>query len=146
MTLRLAAVAPAAVLLAATLLGACDRRPAVTSCDDDLHGVWVTDTGARWALLDHGATLEGYAVFDDAIPAGAPRVIDLTRAERFAGEVSRRFTRGADACVAKTPIRIAKCKASTLQVVVADPQPPLSYAPCTWGRPAASRVEHWRRD
>lgn len=136
----------AAVLVTAVAGAACDRRPPVTSCDDDLHGVWVSDTGARWAILDRGATLEGYALFDDAVPEGAPRAIDLTRTQKLAGEVSRRYARGGDACVAKAPIRIAKCKASGLQIVVADPQPPLSYAPCAWGRPAPSRVEHWRRE
>lgn len=135
----------AAVLVTAVMASACDRRPPVTSCDDDLHGVWVSDTGARWALLDRGATLEAYALFDDAVEDAAPRVIDLTRTQKLAGEVSRRYAHGGDACVAKAPIRIAKCKASGLQVVVADPQPPLSYAPCAWGRPAPSRLEHWRR-
>lgn len=131
--------------LATAVLG-CDRRAAITSCDDDLHGVWVTDTGARWSLLDRGKTLEAFPLFDDGAGSGAPRVIDLERKDKLAGEVKRRYMQGATACIATAPIRIAKCKADTLQVVVADPQPPLSLTPCTWGRPADSRVEHWRRE
>jgi hypothetical protein len=140
-------VSPARRLAAvAVLLVACDRRPPVTSCDDDLRGVWVTDGGARWSLLDHGATVEAFPVFDDAVPGGAPRVIDLERKDKLAGFVKRRYMQGPAECVAQAPIRIAKCKESTLQVVVADPQPPLSFTPCTWGTPAESRLEHWRRE
>lgn len=146
-------------LAAAAMLVACDRRPAVTSCDEDLHGSWVSDTGARWSLLDYGSKLEAYPAFDDAVVDGAPRAIDLERADKLApagrsesgqlqlrGEVTRRYTRGADTCEARAPVRIATCNANTLQIVVADPPPPLAFAPCSWPRPAASRVEHWRRD
>ncbi len=133
-------------LAAAAMLVACDRRPAVTSCDDDLRGTWVNDTGARWSVLDYGAKLEAFPAFADAVADGAPRRIDVERGSKLAGEVRRRFMRRADACEARAPIRIAKCKDNSLQVIVADPQPPLSFAPCTWGQPAASRVEHWRRE
>jgi hypothetical protein len=132
--------------LAALVVVGCDRRAAVTSCDDDLHGTWTTDTGARWALLDRGKTLEAFPVFDDGAGSGAPRVIDLERKDKLAGDVKRRFMQGATECVAKAPIRIAKCKDNTLQVVVADPLPPLAFSPCSWGTPAPARVEHWRRD
>jgi len=130
----------------AVLLCSCDRRAAVTSCDDDIHGVWVTESGAKWSLLDHGPTLEAFPLFDDAVAEGAPRVIDLQRTDKLAGDVKRRFMRGPAECVAAAPMRIAKCKDDTLQIVVADPQPPLSFAPCSWGKPAESRVEHWRRE
>jgi hypothetical protein len=134
------------VLLA--LLAGCDRRQAVTSCDDNLRGVWVTETGARWSLLDQGATLEAFPLFDDALPAagGAPRVIDLARTDKLAGEVQRRFTHGPHHCVAKAPIRVAKCEAGSLQVVSTDPQPPLQFSPCAWGRPVESRVDRWLQE
>lgn len=132
--------------LAALAVVACDRRTPVASCDDVLHGVWVTDTGARWSVLDHGQTLEAFPLFDDAIADGAPRVIDLKRTDKLAGQVARRFARGADLCTATVPIRVTTCKANTLQVVLADPQPPLAFSPCRWGKPAESRVEHWRRE
>jgi hypothetical protein len=134
-----------ALVVVAALCG-CDRRPAVTSCDDDLRGVWIADGGARWSLLDHGATVELFPLFDDAVPGGAPRVIDLERKDKLAGSVERRFMQRGDECVAKAPIRIAKCKASTLQVIVQDPQPPIGFSPCAWGKPAESRVEHWHRE
>lgn len=131
--------------IAAVALIACDRRAPVASCDDDLHGVWITDTGAMWSVLDYGRKLEAFPLFDDAVGSGAPRVIDLDRRTKLAGEVTRRFAQRADVCEAKAPIRIAKCKDNTLQVVLADPQPPLTFSPCAWGKPADSRVEHWRR-
>lgn len=129
------------------LLTACARRAPVTSCDDDLRGVWVTDAGARWMMLDNSATLEAYPLFDDSLGNGAPRVIDLRRGEKLQGEVKRRFMAGSAVCEATAPIRIAKCKASGLQVVVADPQAPLEMAPaCKWPRPASSRLEHWHHE
>jgi hypothetical protein len=124
----------------------CDRRPAVTSCDDDLHGVWITEAGAQWSLLDFGPTLQAFPLFDDAAVGGAPRVIDLERGQKLAGFVHRRFMQGATECVASAPIRIAKCKQNTLQIVIGEPQAPLSFTPCSWGKPAESRLEHWRRD
>ena len=135
-----------ALAVAVLLLVACNRRAAVTSCDDDLHGVWVAPDGARWDMLDHGATLEAYPMFDDAVAEGAPRRIALERHQKLAGEMMRRYTRGAESCEAHAPLRIAKCKDNELQVVLADPQPPLAFAPCTWGRPADSRLEHWHRE
>jgi hypothetical protein len=133
-------------LIAVAVVQGCDRRPTVTSCDDDLHGVWVADGSARWSLIDYGKTLEAFPLFDDAVPAGAPRVIDVERPAKLAGEVKRRYTQGGDECVGKAPFRIAKCTANSLQVIVADPQPPLGFSPCAWGKPAESRVETWRRD
>jgi hypothetical protein len=130
-----------------SLHGACARRAPVTSCDDDLHGVWIGGGGARWMMLDNSATLEAYPMFDDSVPGGAPRVIDLRRGEKLQGNVKRRFMAGPTVCEATAPIRIAKCKADGLQIVVADPQPPLALAPeCRWPSPAPSRVEHWRRE
>jgi hypothetical protein len=133
-------------LAAAAMLVACDRQPAVTSCDDDLRGTWVTDTGARWSVLDYGKNLEAYPAFDDAVPGGAPRVITIERGQKLAGEVRRRFMRRGDACDASAPIRVAKCKDNALQVVIADPQPPLAFAPCAWSQLAASRLERWHRE
>ena len=145
-------------LIAVVVVTACDRQPAVTSCRADLHGVWIAPSGERWALLDHGGTLEAFALFDDAIlataaaPAGAPRVIDLARDDAsapdgtLAGEVKRRFTRGGDHCDARAALHVTACDAAGLQVVIADPQPPLAFAPCAWGAPPTSRVERWRRE
>jgi hypothetical protein len=91
-------------LAVAVALAACSRRPPITSCDDDLRGVYTAGTAGaeRWMVLDDGATLEAYPLFPDtgesgpaSRPAGsgssnsgansppsleiAPRVIDLER-------------------------------------------------------------------
>jgi len=97
-------------------------------------------------MLDHDATLEAYPMFDDGSADGAPRAIDLTRTEKLEGQIKRRFMRGADLCDAHAPIRIVKCKANALEVVLADVPAPLAYAPCEWPRSAPSRVEWWRRE
>jgi hypothetical protein len=97
-------------------------------------------------MLDNGATLEAYPMFDDGVPEGAPRVIDVSRADKLAGSIKRRYMRGPDACEAQAPIRFAKCKDNALQVVLTDVIAPLEYVPCAWSRPAPSRVEWWKRD
>jgi hypothetical protein len=118
----------------------------VASCDDDLHGVWVSEHGTRWMVLDNGPTIEAYPLFDDHVDGGAPRVIDLRRGERFAGEVKRRYNKGGDECVASAPVRIAKCKANSLHVVIADPPSPLAFSPCAWPRPNEAELDHWQRE
>ena len=133
--------------LALLVVVACDRRSAVTSCDDSLHGVWINEAGAKWSLLDRGKTLEAYPLFDDAVPEGVPRVIALERRRNdITGQVKRRYMRGGDSCEAHAPIRVTKCEANMLQIVVADPQPPAQFAACQWPLAAPSRVERWRRD
>lgn len=135
--------------------GACDhhpQRPAVTSCDDDLHGVWRAEDGRTWMLLDNGATLEGYPMFDDAkspVPTElvlAPRYLDLQRDRGLAGELRRRYMRGADQCLAKAAVHVTSCSGETLELVLAEPQAPLGFSPCTWPGPAPSRRERWVRD
>lgn len=128
-------------------VAACHSRPDVTSCDDDLHGVWVSDAhGQRWMILDNGPTLEAYPLFDDHVDSGAPRVIDLRRGERFVGEVKRRFNRGADECWATSPVRVAKCKENSLHLVIADPPTPLQFSPCQWPRGNEPELDHWHRE
>lgn len=152
-----------AAWLAASLVGAagalpvtsCARAAPITSCDDPLRGVWRAGPGQPWMILDHGARLEAYPLFDDSRPAGeadpavviAPRAIDLERSPGgIRGEVKRRYMRGADGCVARTAVRLTACAGAQLELVVSDPVPPIAFAPCTWGRAPASRTERWRRD
>lgn len=144
----------AALAAIPTLGGACDRRPPLASCDDDLRGVYAAADG-RWMVLDQRDTLEAYPLFPDAAPAPGlevgPRVIDLRRTPRGpAGSVRRRYLRGARACVARVPVRLTACRGDALELVLADPAPPLAWPgapeqPCTWSRPS-SRVERWIRD
>lgn len=130
---------------------ACSRSAPLATCDDDLRGAWRDEaSGARWVILDHGATLEVFPAFDDARPAElevAPRVIDLARdGAGVRGTVKRRYMRAADACVAKAPARLTACAGDAIDIVLADPAPPLSLSPCTWGTAAPSHRERWRRE
>ncbi len=144
----------AVTAVAACALAACDRRPSLASCGDNLHGVWIAPGGARWAVVDRGSELDVFPLFDDAVVDGAPRVIELLRSAApgapaggsLGGTVARRFMRGGDACDARAPIRITRCSGGELDIIVADPQPPLGYAPCTWGTVPAPRTERWRRE
>jgi hypothetical protein len=166
---RAIALAPAVIVIAA--LGACHRRPSIASCDDDLRGVYTgPEPGERWMVLDAGPTLEIYALFPDSDVAGdvvaAPRVIDLVRApadargpgapqasppasagdDGLTGTLHRRYMRRADSCDAQLPVRVTRCSGDALELVLADPSPPLAFAPCAWAQPGASRVVRWRRD
>lgn len=143
----------AAALVAS--LAACGRRDPLTSCTDDLRGVYVIDDrprAERWMILDHRTTLEAYPLFDDVpeVPAGheiAPRVIDLERTpEGLSGQVRRRYMQGAVRCEARVPVHVTACAGDTLDLVLADPVAPLGYEPCTWPRRDSSRRERWRRE
>jgi hypothetical protein len=135
---------------AALLLVACSpHRTPIAGCNDDLGGVWATPSG-RWMMLDNGTTLEAYPMFDDSVPAGAPRVIDLTRnpahPSALGGGLGRRYMRRAEVCTARASVHITQCKGDALQVVLGDVAPPLTFSPCTWGQPLPSHVEAWRRE
>lgn len=137
---------------------ACSRTSPIHTCDDSLRGVWRSEAGQPWMILDRGASLEAYPLFDDSRPAGtggevdpalviAPRAIDLARGtDGLRGEIKRRYMRAADSCVATTPVRITTCANDQLALVLSDPVPPIAFTPCAWGRASASRVERWRRD
>ena len=137
-----------AALLA--LVCACSRSP-ITSCADDLRGTYTAD-GKHWMVIETGrATFEVYPLFDDSLPGGdeiGPRVIDLARDERgaLAGTVHRRFMRKKVACVSTLPVHVTACTNDALEVITADPPPPLAFEPCSWGRPPDTHVERWQRD
>lgn len=117
------------------VLAACGHGGSrIPSCADDLHGVYVTPAGQRWMMLDNGATLEAYPMFDDGSGSAAPRLVDLTRGDKLAGAMERRF---GDACTGRAPFHVVACK-DGLDVVYAEP------ASCTEALP--SRAEHWRRN
>ncbi len=129
--------------VAAIFVVACDRPP-ISSCDDKLAGEWIAPSG-RWMVIDNGPTLEVYPLFDDSVPDGAPRLIDLRRDGKLAGDLKRRFMRRAAICEARAPVRVTACKDDTLQLVIGEVHPPLSYEPCSWPQ-ALTHVEQWRRD
>jgi hypothetical protein len=131
-------------IIAAAIAVGCRRDP-VTSCADDLGGMWESGSQA-WHLLDDGRAVEIDPLFADAPPGAAPRVADLVReGDGLAGTLHRMYVDRDTVCDARVPIRIAACRAGELEVVVSDPAPPIAFAPCTWPRPAASRVERWHR-
>lgn len=136
--------AHAAAVLAT--VAACQTREPITTCATNLHGVYVTPAGARWMVLDNGPTLEVFPLFDDLVPEGAPRVIDLKRGDTLAGQVKRRYMRRALACEARAPATLTACKDDSLQFVIGEVTAPLSYEPCVWSQQAPTRVEVWRRE
>jgi hypothetical protein len=143
-----------AALALALAAGACDRRPPLQSCADDLRGVYAVD-GRSWMILDGGAGLEAYPLFPD-VPAApglevGPRVIGLSReGGEITGSVRRRYMRGSQPCVAAVPARVTACKGDAIELVLGDPAPPIAWPaapkqPCEWPRPEPSRRERWIR-
>lgn len=128
---------------------ACDR-PRITSCDQDLGGEYSAGD-RRWVVIDHGESLEVYPVSPDVVPSTieleiAPKWIELWREDgRLQGQANRRYMKAAAICTAHVPVTVARCADNTLDVVHAEPAPPLSFAPCAWGRTEPARVERWVR-
>jgi hypothetical protein len=143
-----------AALAALLVASACSKRAPIDACTDDLTGAYRTDAGERWMILDSGATLEAYTLFDDTRPTGAPaglelgpRLLDLKRMPPLVeGEVRRRYVRTGDACIGRAPAHVVACTDDTLELVFADPSPPLGFAPCTGGPTQPSRRERWHRE
>jgi hypothetical protein len=52
--------------------------------------------------------------------------------------------RGKVACEGKAPAHVVRCADDTLDVVLADPNAPAEYEPCTWPSQNPSRRERWR--
>jgi hypothetical protein len=164
--------AQAAALAGALAIAACSRRAPIASCDANLRGVYAAPTG-RWMLLDDGEALDAYPLFPDADgPADleiAPRRIVLTRppADRaatpeqlppgaaparaatgttLAGTLRRRYMHRAEICDAEVPVHVTRCAGDTLELVLADPAPPIGFSPCRWPGPGPSRIERWQRE
>jgi len=137
-------------LAALTLLVACHRdRPALTSCAESLGGMWHAPSG-DWMLIDRGAHLQGYPQFSDldVRDGAAPRAVDLVRSDDggVRGELHRRFTRDGKSCVSRVPLRVTTCRGRAVDVVLSDPDPASSFAPCTFSlRQPLSRRERWSR-
>jgi len=64
----------------------------------------------------------------------------------LAGTLRRRYMRRAERCDAHVPVHITRCSGDTLELVLADPAPPIGYSPCTWSRPGPSRLVRWQRE
>jgi hypothetical protein len=146
-------VSRVAVAAAAVLAAACGRRPAIGACDDDLRGVYRAEAGdERWMVLDDGATLEAYPLFADnagSAPGAerAPRVLQLERAGRaIAGHVHRRYMQRSAQCDGRADVHVTRCAGDALELVLGEPQPPLTFAPCAWPSPAPTHVARWHRE
>ena len=95
-------------------------------------------------LLDAGAlgsALAAFAVFC-ALSGAAYLFNDIS--DREADE-HHPLKRHRPIAAGQLPVRVARCADDTLEVVHADPPPPLSFAPCQFGRAEPARVERWRR-
>ena len=145
----------AAVLAGMLVMTGCGRRASLTSCDDNLRGVYTAGPGdgaERWMVLDSDDKLEAYPLFPDVDGPREleihPRRIDLTRAadSTLAGTVHRRYLQRADICEAQVPVHVTRCAGDTLELVLTDPAPPLGFAPCSWPGPAPSRLVRWQRE
>jgi hypothetical protein len=141
----------AAVLAGVLATAACSRRAPIGSCDDNLRGVYAAGA-ERWMVLDNGDTLEAYPLFPDVdgppeLEVG-PRRIDLTRAPAatLAGTVHRRYMRRAEICEAQVPVHVTRCAGDALELVHADPAPPIGFSPCQWPGTNPSRVVRWQRE
>ena len=167
--------AQAAALAAALAVAACSRRAPIASCEANLRGVYAAapDRSERWMLLDDGEALEAYPLFPDVDGPPdlevAPRRIELTRAPpaptaspgapppgagsalaatgaTLAGTLHRRYMHHAEICDAEVPVHVTRCAGDTLELVLADPAPPIGFSPCRWPGPGPSRIERWQRE
>ena len=125
-------------------LAACDHHTPITSCESDLSGIYEA-SGKRWMLARSRGGLEGYPLHDDSVRGSgeiAPRWLELARTPiGITGFIRRRY----GLCESEAPFRITSCTDDTLEIVLADPPPPLTLEPCAFGRPDSSRRERWRR-
>ncbi len=109
----------------------CTDSAPIESCQQNLGGVFIAD-GKRWMIVDSGATLEAYPLFPDlpVVPEieVAPRVIDLFREDTgISGRVRRRYMQRTASCLASIPAQITVCADDALDLLLADPVPPLQF-------------------
>lgn len=142
-----------ALAIAVIVAGCSTAPPPLATCADSLQGVWRSDAG-DWMLIDRGASLEGYPLFDDSHEAAAdpaiviaPRALDLRReGDEVGGDISRRYMRGGDACIVKVPLHVIACTGTTIELVLADTSAPPQFTPCAESsRKNPSRREKWQR-
>ncbi len=140
-----------AVVVLGIVVAACEHHAPIASCAQDLTGEYA-DGDHRWMVLDAGDTLEAFPLFPDVPSRGdleiAPRVIELSRIGPrpvIEGEALRRYMQRADICVARAHAAIARCADDRLEFVLADPAPPVAFAPCRWGSQTPTHVERWAR-
>lgn len=121
-------------------LGGCSSKAAVTSCADDLTGVWLADARAlsgermRFHFLDSGASIVILPMFDDSVPpaesadgaahhkrtaevAYAPASFDIRRRGKgLVGTRSFRASKAGVVCRITRPAAIRGCERDTLEL------------------------------
>ena len=132
--------------------------PALDSCADELGGVWrvddvaaaVTPSGEprRYHVVELGARVEIYPMFDDSVVApgdrkettpdaviAAPATFELSRAgDALYGAQTRRFARGAATCLVHTPARLTACHDRSARLELTPIDPPVDWTTCAPGR------------
>jgi len=92
----------------------------VTSCDDDLTGVWRDrDTGAAYDAIDARRTIELHPMFDSAGPADSAHALALTRSPGAPGAIidgHEVFWR--DGARVRWPASLKTCTDDTLWITV----------------------------
>lgn len=154
------------------LIAACrPAPPALDSCADEIGGVWRVDDATfattpsgeprRYHIVELGARVEIYPMFDDSVLAAgdrkettadavivAPAQFELTRSgDVLIGAQTRRFARGPASCVLHTPARITSCQGRTARLELTPIDPPADWARCTTspGRGAIWTLIHERQ-
>ncbi|HEX2689745.1 MAG TPA: hypothetical protein VHN14_24170 [Kofleriaceae bacterium] len=92
-----------------------------------------------------GQALEPFAS-STADPPPGPDPKLSAKLTTLAGTLRRRYMQRQARCEAHVPVHITRCAGDTLELVLADPSPPLAYVPCTWSRTEPSRLVRWRRE
>lgn len=145
--------APAALLALLSGVGAAcgSSSPAASppDCAAPLTGVWQPEGSPhRWAVLERGAALEAYPIFDDTAGAGdavvSPRRVIAVRGKTaFLGRVERWVMREARSCSLRAPVRI-ECRPGGLRFELPELLPPSDFVTCQ-SPPSAASPQRWRR-
>jgi hypothetical protein len=118
-------------LVALVALGCGDRE--VSSCRDDLGGIWRDAQGRRYHLVE-GSPIQIFPLFDSTAPPGnapkasaavhpAPFYIELHRRPTVvSGTRKQRFARGAIICHTRTRAELTRCKGRSLEIDIAEPE------------------------
>jgi len=144
-------VAGVACVVVASAVGvACNEPPSRTSCAQVVGGTWrvtapAAHVGEEWAFVDHGRTVEGYALshpgataLDDVrgtLPEGvvaAPISLSLERAggTTLVGTATRRYMQGTRVCKVARMANLADCRGSIAGLTVVVPPVPSDFTTC----------------
>jgi hypothetical protein len=72
--------------------------------------------------------------------------VTLQVAGMLRGTLRQRVMRRAERCDASVPVEVTRCAGDMLELVLADPSPPIAFSPCVWAQPGQSRIVRWQRE